>query len=219
MAMLIVEQDQAVTLLGGGAVDSEDLRLALGLAPRFVAVDGGANMALELGVKPEAVVGDFDSISDGARAALGQARMVHIAEQDTTDFDKALRHINAPLVIGVGFLGARIDHQLAALNVLAQPHPSPCILVGEHEVLFHLRRPIALDMAAGDVVSLYPLQRVQARSTGLEWPIDALTFDPISQIGTSNRALGPISLTPAGQGLMVMLPKHYLKPLVDIYLS
>jgi thiamine pyrophosphokinase len=39
---------------------------------------------------PEAVIGDFDSIRPAARTALPPDRLHPIAEQDTTDFDKAL---------------------------------------------------------------------------------------------------------------------------------
>ena len=48
----------------------------------------------------------MDSVSRRARERLGTARFHPIAEQDSTDFDKVLRSVQAPFMIGVGFLGA-----------------------------------------------------------------------------------------------------------------
>lgn len=73
---------------------------------------------------------------------------------------------------------------------------------------------ITLDMVAGEVVSLYPMLPVQGRSTGLEWPIDGLAFDPARFIGTSNRALGEVVLTVDAPGMLLILPKAYLRPVV-----
>ncbi|MBM3613497.1 MAG: thiamine pyrophosphokinase, partial [Alphaproteobacteria bacterium] len=109
----IISSDQGVTLAGGAPFGGALLRAALGLAPRLVAADGGADRLLRLGHMPEVAIGDFDSISAAARAALGPDRLHHIPEQDTTDFDKALRSVAAPFVVGLGFSGARIDHGLA----------------------------------------------------------------------------------------------------------
>ena len=47
---------------------------------------------------------------------IGRTKYTHLVDQDTTDFDKALRHIKAPVVIGAGFSGARTDHALAAFT-------------------------------------------------------------------------------------------------------
>jgi thiamine pyrophosphokinase len=175
-----------------------------------VAADGGAGAALAAGLMPEAVIGDFDSLSDAVRDSLPPERLHQVGEQDSTDFDKALRSIAAPAVLAVGFLGARVDHQLAAFNTLVQGHDSPCVLIGETEVIFHLTDAVELPTQAGDVVSLFPMQDVQGRSAGLEWPIDGLQMSPMGRIGTSNRAVGPMRLAPEGAGLLVIVPRRLL---------
>lgn len=214
MTSKIVHTLDPVALVGGGDLTKSALDAALALAPRLVAADGGADQALALGHTPEAVIGDLDSLSPATQQTLPNGSIHKIAEQDTTDFDKALRMISAPVVLALGFLGGRVDHQLAALHVLAQGHDSPCLLLGETEVIFHLTKPVSLPTEAGEVVSLFPLQPVRGTSTGLEWPIDALELSPMGQIGTSNRALGPITLTPKGAGLLVIVPRRLLAEVV-----
>ncbi|MCR8825940.1 thiamine diphosphokinase [Pseudosulfitobacter koreensis] len=203
-----------MTLLGGGSGTAEDVHLARTLAPLCVAADGGALLALQAGVMPDAVIGDFDSLPQDARAQIPPERLYHIAEQSSTDFDKALRSIAAPLVIAVGFTGARVDHQLAAFHVLMAHASRPCIVLGKHEVIFHCPPDLSLPVAAGDVVSLFPMRQVTGRSTGLQWPIDGLAFDPMRLIGTSNRATGPVKLWMDGPGMLCIAPRRILPALV-----
>lgn len=210
MTAPIVQTSQPVTLIGGGWLGENDLELALERAPVLVAADGGATAALAAGHLPQAVIGDFDSLQPAVRRQIPASRLFPIREQDSTDFDKALRHIVAPLVLGVGFLGGRADHQLAAFNTLVRRADMPCLLLGPREVVFHAPRRSDLVLQPGDIVSLFPMRPVTGRSRGLEWPIDGLDFAPDGQVGTSNRALGPVRLETDGPGLLVMLPRSAL---------
>ncbi|RBI87013.1 thiamine diphosphokinase [Rhodosalinus halophilus] len=200
-----------VTLVGAGAASAEDLRAARAHAPRVAAADGGARLALAEGILPEAVFGDFDSMDAETRRAIPEARLHHVAEQETTDFDKALRHIEAPLVIGVGFLGTRIDHLLAAQTVLIRRAYRRCLLLGAGDIVFLCPPEIALDLPSGSRVSLYPMAEVTGRSEGLLWPIEGLSFAPGGMIGTSNRVTdGPVRLEAHAPRLLVILPRAAL---------
>ncbi len=211
----IVDETGPVTLVGGGNLEQGDLIEALNLAPVLVAADGGAAAALAQGHVPRAVIGDFDSLPEAVLSRLAPETLFPVPEQDTTDFDKALRSIRAPVVLGTGFLGGRVDHQLAAFHTLLQPGYSPCILVGASELVFHLTGRIALPTQAGDVVSLYPMQPVTGRSGGLVWPIEGLQMCPASRIGTSNRAQGAMWIEPDGPGLLAIVPRRYLAALMQ----
>lgn len=200
-----------VTLIGAGAAPDEDIAAARAHAPRVVAADGGAGRALAAGLMPEAVFGDFDSLDTATRRALPEDRLHHVPEQETTDFDKALRHTLAPLVLGVGFLGARLDHLLAAQTVLARRADRRCLLIGGADLVFLCPPELSLDLDAGCRVSLYPLAEVRGRSEGLFWPIDGLTFAPGGVIGTSNRVTeGPVRLSMAAPAMLVILPREAL---------
>tara|TARA_R110002033_G_scaffold25717_8_gene59247 strand:+ start:5669 stop:6328 length:660 start_codon:yes stop_codon:yes gene_type:complete len=212
---VIVESAVPVTLIGGGAGSAADVAFSRALAPVCVAADGGAMLALEAGVMPDAVIGDFDSLPEDIRARIPPKQLYHISEQSSTDFDKALRNIAAPLVIAVGFTGERLDHQLAAFHVLAAHDARPCIMLGATEVIFHCPAQVDLPVTQGDVVSLFPMQKVSGRSTGLEWPIDGLEFHPMRLIGTSNRATGAVRLWMDGLGMLCIAPRRILPELVQ----
>lgn len=215
MNIRIVDSLEPVTLVGGGVAHSADLAEAMALAPTCVAADGGVHLALEAGVDVEAVIGDFDSV--GAQLSkIPIARQIEISEQNSTDFDKALRHIAAPLVLAVGFTGGRFDHQLAALHVLAAYPDRSCILIGETEVIFLCPPRVTLPLAESDIVSLFPMAQVAGTSEGLRWEINGLQFDPMVKIGTSNQAIGPVSLTMNAPAMLVVLPRARLEVVTQV---
>lgn len=99
--------------------------------------------------------------------------------------------------------------------MLAAHNARPCIMLGATEVIFHCPAQVDLPVAEGDVVSLFPMQKVSGRSTGLEWPIDGLDFDPMRLIGTSNRATGAVQLWMDGPGMLCIAPRRILPELVQ----
>lgn len=186
------------------------LAMALGLAPDLVAADGGADRLLELGHCPLKVIGDLDSISQATRATLSD-RLWQIDEQITTDFDKALRHLAAPFVLALGFLGGRLDHSLAALNSLTRQGQQNCLLLSEEDVTFHCPPELRLDLPVGTRVSLFPMRRLTAEAEGLLWPLQGLALSPSGRIGTSNQTEAPqLRLRYEGTGLLVILPLAHL---------
>lgn len=209
MNAAFVDSLMGVTLAGGGPFSGKALARAREWAPCLVAADGGADRLLALGAPPEAVIGDLDSISAGARAALG-ARVHHIPEQDSTDFDKALRHIRAPFILGLGFMGARADHGLAALSGLVRAAHQTCILLGPRDLIFLAPLDLRLNLRRGTRLSLFPMGAVRGASLGLRWPIDGLDFAPDGVIGTSNQVEGPVHLQFDAPKMLVILPVSQL---------
>lgn len=211
MTDAIVVSSDPITLVGGGHACLEELAEALSLAPLCVAVDGGAALAL-LGDAPiEAVIGDLDSVTQTQLSQIPPDRQYRITEQETTDFDKALRFVDAPLMIAVGFTGGRIDHQLAAFHALVQAAHVPCILLTAQEIILVAPPQITVPTVAGDIVSIFPMAQMTGTSTGLEWPIDGLALDPLTRIGTSNRASGPMTLTCDSPHGLLILPRRLIR--------
>lgn len=209
-----VESTSPVTLVGGGPVGPKAFDLALARAARVVAADGGADTVLQAGHEPEVVIGDFDSISAAARAAL-PGRLWHDPDQDSTDFEKCLRRIVAPLILAVGFAGGRMDHLLAVMNVLVRYPRQRVIVVGPEDLCVLAPPKIRLDLPLGSPVSLFPMAPVSAQSGGLHWPVAGLTFAPNGQSGTSNRAEGgPVTLEVAQPAMLLLLPLEALDPLI-----
>ena len=207
-----------VTLVGGGDFDLPMIEAAHRHAPALVAADGGADRLAELRLAPHAVIGDMDSIAEPERWRAGPAAFVHLAEQDSTDFEKCLYATEAPLYVAVGFTGRRVDHMLAVFHALLRYPAKRVVLMGEHEVSM-LAPPgalLRLAVTPGARVSIYPLLPVRAtHSRGLVWPVEGLELAAGSRIGTSNEASQPmIELAFDGPGALVMLEPTALGALV-----
>lgn len=203
----IVDTTDGVTLIGATEFNPWLQEVSTSRAQVVVAADGGADRALAAGLQPAAVVGDLDSISALAIASLPANRLHRIAEQDTTDFDKALRSVRAPFVLALGFAGARIDHALAVFNALVRHADKPCLVLSETDVVFHGPPRIDLRLEVGDRISLFPMARLKARSEGLRWPLDGIVFSPDGRIGTSNEAAASkVRLAFDAPGMLVILP-------------
>ncbi len=216
---MIVTSDETITLIGGAALDAGTLHRARAIGSRVVAADGGADAALEHGVTPESVIGDFDSLSPAARSAVPADALHHIPEQETTDFDKCLRNIDAPLVVGVGFSGDRLDHQLACYNTLVRHPARRCVLLGRSELVFLCPPSLSLDLEGGTPASLFPMGAVEGVSDGLLWPIGGVSFTPDGAIGTSNTATGRVDLDVTSPKMLVILPEYTLERVVATLLG
>lgn len=207
----IVSETGLICLIGGGAVDFEAVQDLVVRGAILVAADGGADHARALGLRPVAVIGDMDSISPETRDQFGDV-LHHIPEQDSTDFEKSLRVLDVAGIIGFGFLGPRADHGLAAMQALARHQGAPVILQSAQDVVFHLptHREMTFELPRDTRVSLFPFASVACAAEGLRWPLDGLTFDPMGQIGTSNKATGgALRLMAKGAGLLAILPARH----------
>lgn len=214
MSQSIVESQESVTILGPSEAKPEDIEEVLRLAPSLVAADGGAKRAIELGHIPDAVIGDFDSIPHDIAKSIPNDRLHRIAEQDSTDFEKCLTRIAAPLCLAVGFLGRRVDHELAVLNTLVRHGDRRCLLIGARDLIFAAGQSLDLNLPLGSRLSLFPMAAVTGKSEGLRWPITGIDFSPDGRIGTSNEVTGPLHLEFDRPGMLVILPRVALAALM-----
>lgn len=216
MNSVIVDTPGGVTVLGAGEVSAAVLSQALTIAPLLVAADGGASSALRHGHMPVAVVGDLDSLDAATRAAVPPTRIHRIPDQDTTDFEKCLASIRAPLVLAAGFTGARLDHELAALSTLVAQAARPVILLGPEDAVFVAPERLELSLGRGTRISLFPMGPVTGTSDGLRWPIDGLAFAPGGRIGTSNETVAArVRLSLSARRMLVFVPRACLGAVVS----
>lgn len=186
-------------------------------AALVVAADGGADKALALGVHVDAVIGDFDSVSDEARASLPSERFQPAPAPDATDLQKAIafcveRGCDSVDVVAAG--GGRADHALANLSVLPLFRGRARVRI--HDDLFEVslvEGTVSIDAAPGTVVSLIAIGVCRGvTTTGLRWDLEDYTL-PFSPIGIHNEiATSPASVAVAEGDLLLFrgrwLEKH-----------
>ena len=215
----MLRYNRPVVLVGAAPVEIGPALEALPESWPVIAADGGADALLKIGRRPDLVIGDMDS----AGPLPDDLPKLPLAGQDDTDFEKCLARICAPLIIGLGFLGGRLDHTLAAIHALtALPHDRPVMLFGDTDLVLRIRGDIAFEAEPGERVSVWPLgiQAFQC-STGLKWPLDGLQMQAGRLIGTSNLAAGGAVRINAGpgEGYAVIMPREAAQSLIDAALG
>ncbi len=214
MTAPIVNTTLPIVIVGAGQSEPEDIETARKFGSLIVAADGGAERVLASGFLPDAVIGDLDSLSGAARRKIPPDRLHPMTEQETTDFDKCLRLVEAPLVIALGVAGPRLDHTLATFNSMVRHREKRVVVLGRHDLVFHAPGYCELDVPSGTRFSLFPMAAVTGRSEGLRWPIDGIEFAPGGRIGTSNVATGTVRLSFDGPGMLVIMPRQMLSSAV-----
>jgi thiamine pyrophosphokinase len=211
--------DTPIAIVGGGTVDAGLLRELDAAGVILIGADGGADTIDAACLVPAAIIGDLDSLVDRA-SWEGRTRVIHLTDQVTTDFEKAMRSTRAPVTLALGMTGGRLDHTLAALSaVLHFAGRRPILLVDAVDVALAQAGNVSLSLKAGERVSVHPLVPTGFRSsTGLLYPLDTLTLAPGGRIGTSNAALGgPVGIVSADDVTpwLLILERSHLWMLID----
>jgi thiamine pyrophosphokinase len=204
---LFLKFKESITLVGAGEVSDAAFNLSQTRAKIFVGADGGGDEVLRRGADLHAVIGDLDSLSSSAKAAIPSENLLYVAEQDSTDFEKALTRIEAPLIYALGFTGARLDHELAAFHGLVRFPSKRIVLIGSEDIIVHVPARLQISLPSETRVSLFPMDGVRVGIEGLKWSFAAIDLHPARRIGTSNRALGgAVELCTDRPGCLLIVP-------------
>jgi thiamine pyrophosphokinase len=212
---------KTIIFANGTLSDPESARAAIGAGDFIIAADGGARHCQELGITPDLVVGDFDSLEEDelARLAVAGGQLIRYpAHKDETDLELALGEAlarGAERVIVFGALGARWDMSLANLLLLSNPVYDRVkieLVDGRQRVLLvSPDRPLTVAGRAGDTLSLIPVggDAEGVETEGLEYPLKKETLKFGAARGVSNVLVeeqARVSLA-AGHLLCVILGK------------
>lgn len=221
----ILQFAKPLVVVGGGEADPQLLKLLAARGFGLVAADGGARHCAAAGLVPDAIIGDLDSLEDREGWAA-RTRIVELSEQQSTDFEKCLYSTRAPLTLVLGMTGLRLDHTLAALDVMGRySQDRPIVLIADTDIALALSQDFGFEVAPGDRVSVHPLAPVKfARSKGLLYPLDGLTLAPVGRTGTSNAAtVGRFTLRLAPEGpkgpYLLVLARQYLDGLLEALMA
>ena len=210
---MIVASKHPVLLVGGGQIGTNDINTALPFSKKLVAADGGAARVLAEGHMPEAVIGDMDSLTKKASEAFFD-RLHKIDDQNTTDFEKCVQRIEAPMILGVGFLGGRLDHQLSVFNVLARYPAKNVVLLGPEDACALVPEGgLLLELPTGSRLSLMPVGAASVHTEGLRWNVSGDDMRPDAFVSASNEVAGAVSIRARGP-VMIILPRSFFSDLV-----
>ncbi|MEX2501949.1 MAG: thiamine diphosphokinase [Trueperaceae bacterium] len=210
---------RALILAGGDLRVDRRLREAVAGHRPVIAADGGLRHAQTLGVRPDLLVGDLDSVTDADLARWPDLRVErHPPDKDALDLELALDAAAREGARGadvVGAFGGRLDQTLSAVGIAVRTlrEGLPVALLDArhqvHPLVADARAPDAVfepDLPDGTVFSLMPVDgpaRVDVR--GADFPLDDGALPPGRGLGLSNRARGgPVVRVREGAVLFVV---------------
>ncbi len=162
----------------------------------LIVVDGALEVTHRLGMMPDFIVGDFDTVDNGLLEHYEKNIILrHPPEKDQTDTELAIETaLNAGCkeVVFFGATGSRLDHSLANIFLLQSllEQGISAELRNENNRLYLKNKSFTLNRkeAWGDFLSLLPLTETveHVTLTGFKYPVDNLTFYRERTLGISN---------------------------------
>lgn len=188
----------------------------------IVAADSGMALLKKVGIVPDVLLGDFDSLDhsavrDAERAGVLVLRF-HV-EKDKTDTELALDFLlergfdEARLVGALG--GPRLDHELSNIFLLEKYIKNALrVTIVDPEVFItvlagHDRLWSSMDIpgSKGDWVSFFPVTEVVTGVTlqDLKFPLRGATLHRGSTLSVSNQISGPRPRVELREGILLLV--------------
>ncbi len=197
---------KCLIILNGRCDDSSFIKELALKNDYIICADGGYSYAMRCGIKPDLVVGDFDSCD----APQGDNILKYPIEKDVTDCELAIEQAIAKGYKRITLacaLGGRLDHTLANL-LLCFSYQSKADIIVEDEncVIMSLFQKRLLGDYMGKTFSIIPVSTCEITISGVYYPIscrkvslgDTLT---VSNIVTEKEAYAELN---SGKALLII---------------
>lgn len=185
----------------------------------LVAADKGLEFLMEAGIRPDAAVGDFDSLSEKGKNYLEHAENLEILrlrpEKDDSDTQSALNFAaerGAKEVAILGSTGSRMDHMMANLGLLGLGKEKglriSLIDANNYITLVESGTVLRRNEQFGNYVSFFPVGGDVKGLTleGFQYPLDGhhLVFAD-SGLTVSNEIVGETAKITFTEGMLLMI--------------
>lgn len=184
-----------------------------------IVADGGLNHAARLGIEPDLIVGDMDSVdADLLTSYSGSKVERHPEDKAQIDLELALsaaRRYGAHAARVLGGFGDRFDQSLAALLIAAraarEPAAFPVALHGGNHSAYPVTSalPQSLRLPPGTVLSLLSLEGDAVVSvSGVRYPLDRAKLPFGTGLGVSNVATTDVVDVTCFEGTVALIVEH-----------
>ncbi len=189
------KQEPALLIANGEACNPELLGQLLEWSPTVVVLDSAIWRVLDLGIKVDVLLGDFDGNLDldSIRAQQYPLDIVHTPDQNKTDLDKGIEYLierGYPAVNIVWATGRRADHCLTNMtNIVRYKSQIRIVMIDDHSKIFPLVGRFEKWYEAGTPISLIPVGTVTGfTSEGLKYNLQDATLTLGYYTSSSNEA-------------------------------
>jgi thiamine pyrophosphokinase len=160
----------------------------------LICADGGADTAKKLGLIPDYIIGDFDSVKkETLRFFRNKSEIINIKRQNDTDVEKCLKYAiknkcNEAVLLGA--IGDRLDHSFCNMGIVIKFFERIKVrIVSDKSILTPYAGNVELKTCKGETISLYGLnEETKITSYGLKYPLKHTALPFGKKESTSNTA-------------------------------
>ena len=207
------DQEPALIIANGASCNTELLGQLLEWSPLVVVLDSAMVRVMELGIKVDVLLGDFDRGFDPEIYKTTQypIEIIRTPDQNKTDLEKAFDYLierKIPAVNVVWATGRRADHTITNItNITRYRNLLKIVLLDDHSKIFLLPKKFEKWYTANTPISLIPIGHVSGiHSDNLFYPLqdDSLTIG--YRTGSSNHVTkdGIVTITHQEGYLLLM---------------
>jgi thiamine pyrophosphokinase len=187
------DQEPALIIANGASCQPELLGQLLEWSPLVVVLDSAMERVMELDIKVDVLIGDFDRNFDPEKYQEEQfpIEIIHTPDQNKTDLEKAFDYLiarNIPAVNVVWATGKRADHTITNITTISKyRNVLKIVLLDDHSKIFLLPKKFEKWYTANTPISLIPIGNVTGiRSSNLFYPLQNDTLTLGYRTGSSN---------------------------------
>jgi thiamine pyrophosphokinase len=189
------KQEPALLIANGEACQPELLGQLLEWSPTVVVLDSAIWRVLDLGIKVDVLLGDFDRDldMDTIRAQQYPLDVVHAPDQNKTDLQKGIEYLigrGYPAVNVIWATGRRADHTITNLTTIVQYKDQiRIVMLDDYSKIFPLVGRFEKWYVAKTPISLIPVGTVEGVVTeGLTYNLHNESLTLGYRTGSSNEA-------------------------------
>lgn len=196
---------RAVIICSGSIADYGYIKSKIHDGDYVICADGGYDHAVKMGIAPDILIGDFDSVS---KLPENTEIIKYPKRKDFTDGEIAVKYAvenGFDEVLLLAATGNRADHTITDILLLTQCK-NGCIIDDNNEI-YLLRDNVTLSGRAGDTVSIVPVGgNVEGVTTqNLEYPLNGETLYFGESRGVSNVMTENTCVISAKKGLGLVI--------------
>jgi thiamine pyrophosphokinase len=211
---ILPQANRIIIFANGELRDTTTARGLIHADDYIICADGGTRHALWLGLQPNLIIGDMDSLTKSEWKKFEQANIaieLYPRDKVETDLELALRRaqeMNPRSICVIAALGGRIDQTLANLALFTSASLASIDLRADDgsQEAFFCRHESTIEGTPGDVVSLIPWNGPTAGVTtvGLRWALHNESLYPDRTRGISNEMIKKSASVSIASGLLLL---------------
>lgn len=204
-------------IITGGNINEEFIKneISKGNYKNIIAVDKGLEILDTCKIRPNYIIGDFDSLNENILEKYINDSSIKIIklnpEKDFTDTHMAIKlaiELQSTEITIIGAIGTRIDHTLANIHILKEPLEKniKCNILNENNNITLINKTTIVKKEY-PYISLIPLTTKVEGVTlkGFKYTLNEATMKIGESVGVSNEQIDKDGIIEIKEGILVVI--------------